>query len=184
ALEGYGKIDRNVLIPYGNYDADGTRRLALELMSYLDNDYEGNNYWEPLWESMIIQPLILEMHQNGVYVDRKRLDELTIKFITARSAKEEEVVKTANWPGFNVRSVQHVKEYLFGYQLNGKHDKEGNPVRIRPRHAHSLKIKPLLSTDKPPRRWDDIVAQGRQAEHNPSTAKAVLAILAQENPTV
>lgn len=180
ALEGYGKIPRDILVPYANYDADGTRRLAVELLGYLDNDYEGNNCWEPFWESMIIQPVILEIHQNGMYVDRKRVDELTHKFMTARAAKEDEIKKAANWESFNIRSVQHVKEYLFGMKLNGKRDKEGDHVRIRPRGAHSLKIKPLLTTDKPPKKWEDVEAQGKEMEHNPSTGKAVLAILAQE----
>jgi hypothetical protein len=193
ALEGYGKIERAKLIKYANYDADATRRIAVELLSYLDQDYDNNNCWEPFWESMIIQPIILECHQNGIFIDRNRVDDLTLKFLTARSAKEEEIKLTANWPdpvevikkkakkkkakkkkgeeskilsgkpeepiypGFNVRSTQHVKEYLFGVALNGKVTKDGKPIRIRPPGAKSLGIQPLLDTSKPPRRWEDLV---------------------------
>jgi uracil-DNA glycosylase family 4 len=196
ALEGYGKIPRKTMIGCGKYatepptpsytcyDADSCRRLCTTLMAYLDNDYEGNNCWEACWESMIIQPVILEMHQNGIFVDRKRLDELTMKFVVAKSALEDKIKLEANWSEFNIRSIQHVKEYLFGHKLNGKLNKAGWPVKIRPDDAKCLNIMPLLTTDKPPKLWSDIVMHGKTREHNPSTGKAVLAVLAQDNPKV
>jgi len=47
ALEGYGECPDNILLPYANYDADATRRIALKLLPLLDKDYEGNCCWEP-----------------------------------------------------------------------------------------------------------------------------------------
>jgi uracil-DNA glycosylase family 4 len=201
ALEGYGKVRRDLLIPYGNYDADVTRRLAVLFVEMLSSDYDGNNCWEAFWESMIIQPVILEVHMNGMWVDRKRVDFLTVKFMEARSAMEKKIKESAKWPdppddpddlqegqtmwpSFNIRSVQHVKEYLFGEHLNGKVTVDGAVVRLRPPGAESLKVMPLLDTSKPPKRWADIVEAGKTREHSPSTGKATLALLAQENMAV
>lgn len=185
ALEGYGNCPNSVLIPYANYDADVTRRIAIDLLPLLDRDYEGNCCWEPFWESMAIQKVILRMHKNGIMVDRARIDHLTRTFIKWKDRQEVKIRTVSGWNAednkFNVRSVQHVREYLFGEQLNGKTDDAGNPIRIRPPGAQSLYVTPLLDTSKPPRRWSDVVARGLVAESNPGTGKMVLGILAQEN---
>ncbi len=183
-LEGYGNCPDKILIPYANYDADVTRRIALSLLALLDSDYEGNNCWEPFCESMGTQLPILRIHQHGIVVDRTRIDDLTKKFITWRAKKEQEIREWANWhdnPVFNVRSVQHVKEFLFGEQLNGKRTPDGRTVRLRPKGAKSLYITPLLDTSKPPRRWKDLVDKGLDRDASPGTGKTVLGILAQEN---
>lgn len=186
-LEGYGNCPDEVLIPYANYDADVTRRIAVALLPLLDSDYEGNCAWEPFWESMIIQKAILRIHQNGIVVDRTRIDDLTKKFITWRAKKEEEIREWACWkedkdhPAFNIRSVQHVREFLFGELYNGKRTPDGKPVRIRPKDAKTLSITPLLDTSKPPRRWKDLVEKGLHRDASPGTGKMVLGILAQEN---
>lgn len=196
ALEGYGPCPDDILLgrrigntnqleaSYSAYDADVTRRIFFELRQYLDRDYKGQCCWEPFWETMIIQPVLLEMKQNGVCVDRKKINELTASFMSARADAEDKIVTAANWPGLNIRSVQHVREYLFGEALNGKVSKakDGAIVRLRPEKAVSLHLQPLLDTGKPAKRWIDIVAQGREREHSPSTNKSVLAILAQDNP--
>lgn len=181
ALEGYGNCPDNILIPYANYDADVTLRGAIALMELLDSDYEGNCAWEPFWESMLSQKVILEMHKNGILVDRKRIDVLTAAFMTARAAQEEKIRDYAMWPDFNIRSVQQVKEFLFGTDLNGKVDNTGKHLRIRPKGAKSLRVMPILDTSKPPRRWEDIVARGEQNRASPGTGKLILSILAQEN---
>jgi uracil-DNA glycosylase family 4 len=180
-LEGYGDCPDKILIPYANYDADVTRRIALSLLPMLDEDYEGNCCWEAFWESMIIQKAILRIHQNGIRADRARIDEHTKNFITWRAKKEQEIQAYANWPEFNIRSVQQVREFLFGEHLNGKKTPDGKPVQIRPEGAKSLYIEPLLDTSKPPRRWKDLVAKGLHWDASPGTGKMVLGILAQEN---
>ncbi len=187
ALEGYGNCPDHIIVPYANYDADCTRRIAVSAIDLLDHDYEGNNCWEPFWESMIIQKPILRIHQNGICVDRKRIDDLTKKFITWRAKKEDEIRDWADWherdgcPAFNVRSVQHVKEFLFGEALNGKRTEDNKTVRIRPPGAKSIYVTPLLDTSKPPRRWKDLIDRGMDKDASPGTGKMVLGILAQEN---
>lgn len=201
-LEGYGECPDEILVPYACYDADVTRRLFFALRPLLDCDYYGQCAWEPFWESMIIQPTILEIHQTGIKVDKKRVDTLTRHFLTARGRVEDQIVLDAKWNDtsfvkseksgktkevtnrFNIRSVQHVKEYLFGEKYNGKLTKDNKPVRLRPPDAVTLGVQPLLDTSKPPIRWTEIVAKDKEAEHSPGTGKMILAILAQDNPHV
>jgi uracil-DNA glycosylase family 4 len=184
ALEGYGDCPDKVLVPYANYDADVSLRITRQLSGLLDRDYEGNCCWEPFWESMIAQKVILRIHKNGILVDRERIDYLTRKFMAARTAQEDTIRKWAEWPKFNVRSVQHVKEFLFGEQYNGKRDEKNRPIRIRPPGAKILDIEPLLDTSKPPRRWRDLVERNLHKDASPGTGKMVLGILMQDNEPV
>ncbi len=180
-LEGYGPCPDNIIVPYGNYDADGTYRLALEQMPLLDRDYEGNCCRESFWESMITVGPILEIHQVGIPADKRRIDYLTEVFMAARSTQEAKIQAWAKWPEFNIRSVMQVREFLFGERLNGKRDKEGNEVKLRPQGAKSLYLEPILDTSKPPRQWFEIRDKGLEHDHTPGTGKTILGVLAQEN---
>lgn len=184
ALEGFGDCPDKILCPYGNYDADGTGRLATPLSDLLTYDYEGNCCWESCWESMIVQRVILKIHQNGVSVDRKRIDQFTKAFMAARYSQEEKIRHWSRWPDFNVRSPQQVREFLFGEHLNRKVSQDGHDVRIRPHGAKALYVEPLLDTSKPPRRWDDLTQRGLDKEATPGTGKMILGILAEENMNV
>lgn len=198
-LQGYGEVPDDVLVPYGIYDSDGTLRLYYELEKLWDSDYEGNNCWEPFWESMIAAPAVLDIHRNGILVDKTRVDDLTSVFMEGRSQLEEKIKSWSNWPSFNIRSVQQVKEFLFGEEYNGKVTPDGGVVRIRPvagstgpnldgedvvytEDAKTLRVQPFQDTSVPPKKWSDIVDRGKEREHSPSTGKSVLAILAQDNP--
>lgn len=198
ALEGYGFCPEEILLPYSVYDADATLRLFYVFDKLLDHDYEGNCCREPFWESMIAAPAVLDIHRNGILVDRDRIDFLTERFIEARATQEQLIKKWSRWPAFNIRSVQHVKEFLFGEHLNGKVTSDGKIVRVRPkkgreykaddgtikRHkadARSLRLEPLMDTSKPPKPWFEIAARGKEMEHSPSTNKISLSILAQDN---
>jgi DNA polymerase I-like protein with 3'-5' exonuclease and polymerase domains len=180
-LEGYGECPDEILVPYGIYDADATLRLFYALNELLDHDYEGNCCREPFWESMITLPAILEMHQSGIAINKERLDYLTEAFMSARGEMEVKIQGWAKWPEFNVRSVQQVREFLFGEALNGKVTEDGSIMSVRPEDAESLYVDPLIDTSKPPTPWWKVVEKGLQDERNPSTNKSVLAILAQDN---
>lgn len=179
-MEGYGECPDDVLLPYGMYDADVTLRLFYVFDELLDEDYEGNNCREAFWESQIATPAVLEIHRTGITLDRKRFDFLASAFCKARNSLEVKLKEEINWPDFNIRSTQHVKEFLFGYKLNGKVDKvTGDCVRIRPEGALSLQLMPICDTGKPPKPWNEVISLGKEAESSPSTNKQVLALLAQ-----
>ena len=182
AIYGYGDVPDEILIPYANYDADVTRRICIELLKYVSYDYCGNDCWEALWESMLTLPVIYDMHSNGILIDRDRIDTLTFAFMETRSEKEEQLKNWANWPDFNGRSTQHVKEFLFGETLNGRTDADGKPVRLRPEEGRSLYLEPLLDTSKPPRRWHELKQKNLTKSASPGTSKMILSILAQDNP--
>jgi uracil-DNA glycosylase family 4 len=183
-LEGYGMCPDDILLPYGIYDADVTLRLFYKLDLLLDEDYEGNSCREAFWESQIATPSVLEIHQTGITVDRERVDHLTRNFMKARETLETELKNEIKWPDFNIRSTQHVREFLFGHELNGKLDKTtGVPVRIRPSGAFSLKLTPLFDTGKPPKPWREIQLVGKELDHAPSTNKQVLSLMANNATT-
>ena len=181
ALEGYGECPDEVLLPYGIYDADVTLRLFYEFDVLLDEDYDGNSCREAFWESQVATPAVLEIHQTGVLLNMERVASLTMAFIGARDEKIEKLRELMRWPEFNPRSLQHVREFLFGVPLNGKKDADGNSVRLGPTDALRLNLEPLFDTSKPPKAWVDIKAVGKEDEHNPSTGKQALSILAQES---
>lgn len=181
-MEGYGECPDDVLLPYGIYDADVTLRLFYAFDVLLDEDYEKNCCREAFWESQIATSSVLEIHQTGITVDRGRIDFLTSRFLEAKLNMEKELRDIIKWPDFNIRSTQHVKEFLFGHKLNGKIDKDtGKTIRIRPPGAISLNLKPIFDTSKPPKLWTEILKVGKTDEHSPSTDKQVLSLLAREH---
>jgi len=81
--------------------------------------------------------------------------------------------------------VFQVREFLFGEELNGKdRAPDAPPVRIRPNGARSIRLTPMLTTDKRQMLWENVIKDGLQAEKTPSTNKTSLSILAQENQEV
>ena len=179
-LEGYGECPDDVLLPYGIYDADVTLRLFYQFDVLLDEDYDGNCCREAFWESQVATPAVLEIHQTGVLLNMERVTTLTRAFMGARDEKIEKLRELMKWPEFNPRSLQHVREFLFGVPLSGKKDADGNPLRLGPSDALRLNLEPLFDTSKPPKAWVDIKAIGKEDEHNPSTGKQALSIIAQE----
>ena len=175
----YGTRVRN---SYSAYDADVTRRIAVELLPLISKDYYGHDCWEPFWESMAVQPIIREMRQNGLLVDRERIDAMTRVFLSGRNRHEQDLKDWAGWPDFNPRSVFDARELLFGETYNGKDWIDGQPVRLRPDDGRIVGVRPILDTSKPPKRWDDIAEAGLERLHSPSTGKASLNVLISENP--
>jgi len=180
-LEGYGPCPGEILYPYANYDADVVRRITLKLQPLLSCDEFGNNCWEAFWMTMRAVPAIFEINTTGLLLDRDRLESLTENYLTAQEKLVKELRSLAKWPDFNLNSVFQVREFLFGEQYNGKRKSIFEPhIRLRPEGAVSLQLQPLLSTDKPPMRWEEVVRKGIADQKAPSTDKMALSLLAQE----
>jgi hypothetical protein len=98
-------------------------------------------------------------------------------FIAAKAEIQARIVAWSNWPEFKLGSVNHIREFLFGEQYNGKVTTDGVAVRLRPKTARSLELKPLLTSDKRPVQWEIIEAMGQEDEHDVGTGKQVLGVL-------
>ncbi len=182
-MEGFGDCPDAILIPYANLDAIGTRRLAVAQWQKLFSDEFGNCCWEPFWLSMRAARGVLEMHVNGLRIDRSRIDNLTKIYMKVSAKLQKDICDWARWPDFNVRSVLQVRELLFGEHLNGKERTPPNfkAIRLRPEGARALLLKPILSSGKKPQPWDEAIRDTEEGDVSPSTNKMSLAILAEEN---
>lgn len=194
-LEGFGPCPDDVLLgapdpdrpghhklSYACYDADVVWRLVGSQQRALCCDSYGNNCWEPFWMSMRAQPAVLEINRTGVMLDKERVDSLTELYMSARARLEQKIRDWARWPDLNLNSVFQIREFLFGEHLNGKEKEkpEDPPVRLRPEGARSLKLRPIITTDKRPMPWLEVMRQGLEHEKTPSTNKTALEILRQE----
>ncbi len=176
---------------------DMDRALADDRLADDDPHRSGRSCREAFWVSHKATLAALEMEMNGIQVDRRRGDELTQLFIEARDARLEEFRDLIGWnvkpgtPGypdgdtFNVNSTYHVREFLFGVELNGKVDKAtGDYIRLRPPGAKSLKLTPIKAAGKDKMTWERVVREGRVGLYNPGADKETLGILSHdETPT-
>lgn len=176
-LPGYGPCPDEILIPYGCYDADGTRRLALNQMERLDSDAYGLNCWEPFWTSMRAFQAVMEINMSGILLDPKSLEELTQLFQTKANEILAKIRKWARWPDLNLASTYQIREFVFGTKYNGKTDNEGNSISVRPPGARSLNLRPVLTTDKPAKTWAEVVEKQIEHKASPSAGKSALAIM-------
>lgn len=183
ALVGYGDVPEDILLPYGCYDADVTRRLydtyngIGEESGLLDYDRFGNSCREPFWISQRANPAAFEIETVGIPVDRKEVERLTNAFAISKTSLLMKLRAELKWPEFNPESPIQRKEMLFGEQY-GKIDKAtGKAVRSRPDGAISLKLIPLATTLGRP--W----AQ-KGPKDLPSTDKTTICTLAPKHPIV
>lgn len=168
---------------YTCYDTDVTFRIYKRQQELLSKEYFGLDCWQPFWEAMLIQPVLLECHRTGLRLDMVKFTNLTKKFVKARDRIADEVRQAANWPEMNLNSTEQVREYLFGEHLNGKKLKPGELFkRLRPPGAVSLGLTPELTTEKPPRSWSDVVASDEVHKVKPGTGKTSLALLRFNTP--
>lgn len=189
ALEGYGDCPDEILLPYGAYDADVTRRIfdvyngVDAEPGLLDRDKFGNCCREEFWTNQMAALAFMEIEQTGMWVDEKRAQELTVLYATVQASLLSELRGKIGWEEFNPESSYHRCELLFGEQLNGKRTKEGNPIRIRPDDAISLGLTPVTTTDS--RIWEQALNNRKQGEFlSASSDKETLAILANQAPEV
>lgn len=186
-ITGYGNVPETILLPYAAYDADVTRRIWAVLEALLDKDHEGLSSREAFWDGMLAMQGILEIEEEGLLIDRRRVEDLTRLFLGGRDQQAEKIRSWSGWVGegeqnFNIRSNHQVREWLFGEDFNKYIPKKGETQRLRPKHAKSLHLQPVLDTSKPPKRWEDLVMAGEARDHTASTDKLAMALLKIHNP--
>jgi uracil-DNA glycosylase family 4 len=184
SLGGYGECPSHILHPYANYDADVTRRIMIRFYGtngsdgLLASDTFGNDCWLPYWTAHQASLAFLEMELTGLVIDKDRADELTTLFMTTQIRLLEEVRAELNWSAFNPKSHPQLAVALFG---RGFIKNFANKIAV-PEEAQTLDLKPIKTTGKRPRLWNDVPASVRDSS-SPSTDKESLGILGHINPT-
>lgn len=177
-LPGYGPCPDRVLLPYGTYDADVEKRLTTTLSQKLSADVFGNNCWEPFWRAHRACLAVVQIHETGLLIDRDRMDRQTMLFFRKRTELRDKLQASLKWPKFNPESTIHLRELLFGEELNGRKVLEGEEKRVRPPDGLSLKATPVLTTGKRQKPWEEAIADmssGRMP--SPSVDKKAVAVL-------
>lgn len=183
-LPGYGEIPDDELFEYGNWDADATIRIMLEMTKpggHLDRDQYGRSSWKSWWLSQCKLTAEIEMEMEGLGVDRKRAGRLLVAYKEAGDALLTRLRTLTGWPEFNPNSVFHTRTLLFGPALSGKINKDTGEVEDpRPedrRGSVCLRLTPVKSSGEQSRPWAQLVARNQAHLHFPSTDKESLGIL-------
>jgi len=197
-LEGYGDCPDDVLlgdvagdpagcVSYAGWDVAGTMRLFHVLNrpgGHLDKDAFGNCSRKPFWTAMRASPAFLEMERTGFRFDADVARSLTSSYQAATARLLLELRTMINWPEFNPASVYQVRDLLFGPEFTGKRDASGNVKRFSPETVSSLRLRPITTTGKPPKSWEDVARRGEENLYSPSTAKETLSIFRMNMPKV
>ena len=110
-LEGYGDCPDDVIIPYGCYDADVTRRLFDyynghgSVKGKLDSDKYGNNCRPAFWLSSRAYPAFIEMHEKGILIDKERVLELTDSYNLLYENLMVKIRAVIHWPDYNIKYI-------------------------------------------------------------------------------
>jgi uracil-DNA glycosylase family 4 len=186
-LEGYGDCPDDVLLPYSAEDVVENWRAAEEYIKpggLLDRDKFGHDCWLPFHRSMIAFPAFLEMHMQGMRVDRERFEDLVSHYERVFDSLVAKFREETKWPDINIDSLQHCRELLFGEQYNGKKNKDnpGTVQRLRPPGAVSLGLTPIKTTGRRGKDWKRVVRDNEVKSHTPSSDKEVLGIFGATEP--
>jgi DNA polymerase len=189
-IEGYGFLTDDTLHSYALYDADVTRRLydvaagTADSPGLLSGDENGLDCWNAYFMSHRASLAFLEMEQTGIRIDRHRAMELINKFNDAYVEQLDRFRKKIKWPGFNPKSVDQVREFLFGEDLGRLCNKTGRSVRLRPKHAVCKFAEPIKTSGKPSKDWGRVVDEDETHIYRPSTDKETLGILGRVDPDI
>ena len=175
-LKGFGHIPINILADYGCRDADAVRRLALKFRKLLLKDRYGNNCYESFYNRMRGCAGLLEINCTGVLIDRDRLDRLVDLFNNFKKDCLDRVRAWARWDDLNLDSHFQMKEFLYGEELNGYSVvyPEKGKKKYRPKRAKCLLLRPVKSSEKYARRWEEVEGVGDQNKVSPSSDQGSL----------
>jgi len=180
---GYAMIPAALLYPYSCADTDVVIRCWGLLEKTLKESKLGPEYGPYTFGTTNVSNLydfyrrfvhgvhlpLQEIETTGLLADRERLVDLANLF----TAKRDELItgfkEFIRWPDFNFRSVDHVRELLFGTQIGSE--------KLRPDGAACFELTPLKTTGKPAKDWNNLTDEER-ATASPSTDAESLQILA------
>ncbi len=163
---GFRDIAYKYLLPYALCDADATRRIYEPVHAELHAP--GNERIRDVYYNIEIpvQHGILDIERNGLFVDRKRFEDLSEQYLGLYSKALVDLQEFLNWPDFNPGSTDMVSGLLYAPPFK----KSDNIVARLPEGIRTLNLPPILDSSKPPRKWSDIVEDGEELFASPSTS--------------
>lgn len=178
---GFGAIPDAILFPYGAYDVEVPREVLNAQREKLGRYLEDRTGFGSLF-SIVMQSDadIYEAEEEGLIIDPDRLQQLVAKYHDKRRTLEAgflTMVMQRGFPDdFNHRSTPQVRALLFGRAT----------VAPDGREAGGLGLTPILTTDKPTKRWEWVVSQPDKVRkhYTPSTDGNTLEILQASHPIV
>jgi uracil-DNA glycosylase family 4 len=190
-LFGYGDIADPDILPYASYDADVTHRLFERFNlartnnapegGFLDCDVHEHSSREGFWRYQLAASTFMEMEVHGVQVDIDRGKELIATFQLAKERMTSALREEIGWPTFNPNSGPQVRAWMFGNEYNGTIDGQtGQPKQILPPGVVALNKKPIKTTGKPAKAWDQVRDHERRL-FTPAVDKEVLGIYSWED---
>jgi DNA polymerase I-like protein with 3'-5' exonuclease and polymerase domains len=171
---GYRDITLDILTKYGLLDADITWQVAEVLDKELEASPALKSYYYTIAAPTSLH--LLDVERQGLLIDEQRRMEIREEYIPVYESLLADIRKMINWPDFSPSSKVQLAYLLFGESV--KYKDWAKAALNCPKDVKLLKLTPLQNTDKYPRPWDDIVANGEEHLHTPSTKSNVLDILA------
>ena len=160
----YLNVPNDILYPYAACDADATLRIAHVLRARLDSN---PRLWSCYYNVVLpTSQAIYEIERTGILVDRERMEEL----VNLYDAKKREL-------------LQGIRDKLLSSTFNPGSFKQVAQLLFGPKAANGLALRPVKTTGKPSRMWDELDQESRD-QASPSTDQETLEYLAHEHPIV
>lgn len=170
----HATVPDEMLWQYAACDADAVFRLWRIYEQRLKELPDTYNLFTKI--VMPVNAPINEMEMTGLLLDRQLLETMTEQFVAKSEEIFKEIKRITNDEDFNPRSVNQVREFLFG---NSKFSVDGKT---------RLQLTPLKSTGKPSQQWAKLVDLGDvvwtekgwvSEKYSPSTDAESLSVLSE-----
>lgn len=182
---GYRDIPLSILVPYAQRDADITWQVDECIEEELVKE---PHLWRLYHNHMAPTSLVLmEIERQGLLVDEERRMELHNAYKPVYDDLLARVRAAINWPDFNPRSHDQMASLLFHrwkYRDKKVYKWSDGSQHWLPEGAAGLGLRPLMTTDKYPRSWDEVVAREAESMNSPATKAGVLELLYRQHPEV
>ncbi len=109
----FNQVDIETASPYAAEDADITLQLHLKLWESLGKEPSLKAVYEDIEQPLV--PILLEMEENGVLVDRQMLADQSHELMQTMASLETQAHELAGGP-FNLGSPKQLQEILFEQQ--------------------------------------------------------------------
>ncbi len=171
---GYKWVPHEILLLYALIDADATWQISVNhILPALDREPKIKALFENI--EMPASLHLLDVERQGIRFDPERRDKLRSFYLPEYESLLAEFRIAINWPEFNPNSPKQKASFLFS--TSQYRDKKDAPAG-----AKCLSLTPLYNTDKYPREWSTLVAEGEDHRNSPSTKAATIDLLYHNNP--